>query len=275
MSQPDDSTSTAAQTGDTSSESAPDRHSTSSYPDYSGPPQAQAFPGGDMHPTAYGEQAAYAVPGGDPAAGYPAAGYPPPGYPPPGYPAPGYPAPGYGLPPGYPGQPGYPGPYGYPGYGMRPGPARPGGATASAVLMFIQAGLVLISTFYVLFFASLASGVNSSGLAGNSLETEWTLIGILQLVSVGLLIFAGVQLIGGSRNARNLCIAACGVQLGLVIYWIIRISSLPDFSTDDPTFFFVAPLMYAVLPVVALPLGLGKQVSEYAAAKSAARATAT
>lgn len=166
---------------------------------------------------------------------------------------------------------GYSAPYGYP---MQRGPIRPGGATAAAVLMFIHAGIVLISTFYVLFFASFAGGVNSSGLAENSLETEWTVIGILQLVSVGLLLFAGIQLLTGGANGRILSLIACGIQLALVIYWMIRIGNLAEFNGDGTRFFFVVPLMYAVLPLVALPISLGKPVTEYIAAKSGPPPTA-
>lgn len=277
MSQPNDNEGTTAAptgeapTGETSTGLSADRYSTASYPDYSGPPQAQGYPAVDNQTIDYGGQGASAVASGAPSAGYPAPGYTaPPGYPTPGYGA----AAGYGTPPGYAAPPGYGSPYGYPSYaGVSRGPVRPGGATASAVLMFIQAAVTLISTFYVLFFASLASGVDSSGLRQNSLETEWTIIGILQLVSVGLLIFAAVQLLGGSRNGRTLSIVACGVQLALVIYWMVRISSLPDFDVDGTTFFFVVPLMYAVLPLVALPLALAKPVGDYVAAKAPSPST--
>ncbi|MDQ3576073.1 MAG: hypothetical protein M3443_00380 [Actinomycetota bacterium] len=159
---------------------------------------------------------------------------------------------------------------------MQRGPIRPGAATASAVLMFIQAAVVLFSTFYVLFFASLAGSASAAGVSeADSYETEFTIIGILQLVSVGLLIFGGVQLLSGNRNGRVLTIVACGVQLAFVVYWMIRIGSLPDFNVDGSTFFFVVPLIYAVLPLVALPLALGRPVSDYITAKQAARATAS
>ncbi len=134
--------------------------------------------------------------------------------------------------------------------------------------MFIQAAVVLFSTFYVLFFASLASSASSAGLSeADSYETEFTIIGILQLVSVGLLIFGGVQLLGG--NSRTLTIVACAVQLAFVIYWMVRIGTLPEFDEEGTRFFFVVPLMYAVLPLVALPLALAKPVTDYLTAKKA------
>ncbi|MBA3368860.1 MAG: hypothetical protein H0T99_09390 [Geodermatophilaceae bacterium] len=227
---------------------------------YGGPPHTQAFTAQPEQATGYGygEPSGYAGP----------SGYQAPGY------GQGMPAPGYGPGPGQVPNPGYQAPYGYPQYGypMQRGPVRPGGATASAVLMFIQAALTLISTFYVLFFASLAGSASAAGVSeADSYETEFTIIGILQLISVGLLIFGGVQLLGGNANGRVLTIVACGVQLAFVIYWMVRIGSLPDFDVDGSTFFFVVPLMYAVLPLVALPLALGRPVSEYIAAKQMAR----
>jgi len=231
---------------------------------YSGPPHTQAFvtQPGQATGYGYGEPTGYAGPSGYQAPGY-GQGIPPPGY-----------SPG----PGHAPNPGIQAPYGYPQYGytMQRGPVRPGGATASAVLMFIQAAVVLISTFYVLFFASLAGGASAAGVSeADSYETEFTIIGILQLVSVGLLIFGGVQLLSGSGNGRVLTIVACGVQLAFVVYWMIRIGSLPEFDIDGSTFFFVVPLMYAVLPLVALPLALGRPVSEYIAAKQMGRAAAS
>lgn len=252
MSQPDENDNTV--------QNSTAQHSTleDSPSQYAGPPQTQAFASQPAQPPGYGEPTGYPVPL------------------PPGYPASGYgPSPGPQSPPGYPPTPGYSAPYGYPPYGypMPRGPIRPGAATASAVLMFIQGGIVLFSTIYVLFFAALAGGASSAGVSqADSLETEWTIIGILQLVSVGLLIFAGVQLLGGS--GRILTIIACGAQLAFVLYWMIRIGSLPEFGEEGGTFFFVVPLFYAVLPVVALPLALGKPVTDYIAAKKVGSNTA-
>ncbi|CAN5399407.1 hypothetical protein BH24ACT9_BH24ACT9_06700 [soil metagenome] len=243
--------------------SQPDEHDSTAPPQTGAQTQAQpeqtggygyADQGGYAGPPGYADQGGYAGP-------------------------PGYPAPGYGAgaqpPPGYPPNPGYPAPYGYQSYGYpaQRGPQRPGGATASAVLMFIQGGLVLFATLYVLFFASVASGISSAGVSeADSLETEWTIIGILQLVSVGLLIFGGVQTLGG--GGRIVTIVACGSQVALTLYWMIRIGSLPEFGDDGGPFLFVVPLFYAVLPVVALSLALGRPVTEYIVAKQALRTAA-
>lgn len=176
---------------------------------------------------------------------------------------------GYPAPPGYPPNPDYPPPYGYPPYGyqMPRGPVRPGGATAAAVLMFIQAAVVIVSTLYVLIGASALGFAGSYGEpSGNSLGTEFTVIGILQLVSAGALIFGGVQLLSGS--SRVLAIVACGVQLVFVVYWMVRIGTIADFSSDNDPVFFVVPLMYAVLPGVALPLSLNNTAAYIQAKRS-------
>ena len=289
MTQPDDdddSSRAPSSTEPDTTQSSSTEHATSPY---AGPPQTLGYPAAEMQTASYGyaEPRAYpAQPGYGPGAQAPYAyGPPQPGYGPaaPGSPAaqpgygpagPGYPAaqPGYGPPqPGYgPPPPDYPAPYGYP---VQRGPVRPGGATAAAVLLFIQASVVLISTFYVLFFASLASGISASGVSGaDAAESEWTIVGILQLVSVGLLIFGGVQLLSGS--GRTLTFVACGIQLVFVVYWMVRIGSLPEFDTDG-SFFFVVALMYAVLPVVALGLAAQRPVAEYIAAKRALSSTAS
>ncbi len=255
MTQPDENHSTQNPTAhqSTGQGSSPEQASAP----YSGPPPSQGYPRQETLSTSYGYdgQSQYQAPTGY---GHDA---PPTGY-------------GPAQPPGYAPNPGYPGPYGYPQYGypLQQGPVRPGGATASAVLMFIQGGIVLFSTVYVLFFASLAGGVSAAGVSeADSYETEFTIIGILQLVSVGLLIFGGVQLLSGSANGRVLTILACVAQLVLVLYWMIRIGTFPDFGDDGGVFFFVVPLFYAVLPVVALPLALGKPVTDYVAAKQGIR----
>ena len=163
----------------------------------------------------------------------------------------------YGQQPyGY-GQPGYPPQYGTP-YGAPGGGAqRPGAALAAAVLSYIQAGVVLLSTFFV--------------LAIGSADTEFLLIGILQLVSVGLLIFGAVQITSGT--GRLVIVIASVLQLVLVLYWLIRFSSIAsdlDFDEDSGVL-VVIPLFYAVMPAVALGLIFNRMVTQFIAAKSGQR----
>ncbi len=155
------------------------------------------------------------------------------------YAQPGYPAPQYGA------------PYGAP-YGGPSGPQRPGAALAAAVLSYIQAGVVLICTFFVL-------------AAGTAL-TELLLIGIVQLISVGLLIFGAVQITAGS--GRLMLYIGNGLQLALVVYYLIRISTVGDDLDgfgDQAT--VVIPLFFAVMPAVALGLALNGAVTQFIAAK--------
>ncbi len=169
------------------------------------------------------------------------------------------PPPAYG---GYPpagtgpyGQPAYPGPYGQQ-YGPppgQPGLQRPGAALAAAVLGYIQAGIVLLCSFAV--------------LAAGTAATEALLIGILQLISVGLLIFGAVQLSTGT--GRTMMLVASGLQLLLVVYYLIRFSSIGnaiDLGSDQGVF-IVVPLFFAVMPAVALGLTLNRMIPPYIASK--------
>lgn len=163
------------------------------------------------------------------------------GYPPAAY---GAPSVAYGAPYG---QPGYPPPYGGP-----VGPQRPGAALAAAVLSYVQAGIVLICSFFV--------------LAVGTANTEALLIGILQLISVGLLIFAAVQITSGT--GRTMMLIASGVQLGLVVYYMIRFSSYSnDFDFQDSNGAVVIPLFFAVMPAVAFCLALSSAVTRFIADK--------
>jgi hypothetical protein len=151
--------------------------------------------------------------------------------PPPTAPQPyGYPAP-YGY-PGY----GYPG-YGYPGpWGPVPprAPQRPGQVITSAVLAFVQAGVVVFASLYLWFIASFvglaAQGdptVSSSRV--DALTTEATVLAVVQLISVVLLVAAGIRaLTARTRTAWLLAVAAHGVQIVLAIYWAIRLTTLLD-----------------------------------------------
>lgn len=163
----------------------------------------------------------------------------------------GYPPPAYGAPYG---QQGYPPPYGGPA-GGRLGPQRPGAALAGAVLSYIQAGIVLVCSFFV--------------LAAGTASTEALLIGILQLISVGILIFGAVQLASGT--GRILLLLGSGIQLALVIYYLVRfqtIGSAIDLS-DGEGFLVVIPLFFAVMPSVAIALALSSAVARFLGEKRA------
>jgi len=143
---------------------------------------------------------------------------------------------GYAPPYGYPGYPSVPG-YGYPGpWGPVPprGPQRPGQVITSAVLAFVQAGVVLFASIYLWFIASFVdlaaqSDPSVSSSRVDSLTTEATVLAVVQLVSVVLLVVAGIRaLIARTRTAWLLIVAAHAVQIMLAGYWAIRLTTLLD-----------------------------------------------
>ena len=191
--------------------------------------------------------------------------------PPPTAPAPAAP---YGYPPQY-GQPapyGYPG-HGYPGYGY-PGPwgpmpprrpQRPGPVITSAVLAFVQGGVVLLASLYVWFFASVLGVVSEEnpGVYANrmdSLATEVTVLAIGGLVSVVLLVVAGIRALSArTRAAWLLTIGAHAVQIVLAVYWAVRlVTFMNDIPGPDSSAALAAvSILFAAAPVVGLGLLLG------------------
>ena len=182
-----------------------------------------------------------------------------------GFQQPGGPNPnsgGHQQPGGYPQAPGY-----QQGYGGMPsapeerggGPvARPGVTTAAAVLAFVQGGITLITTGILLIglaaLQSLEDDASAGGVEIQGSLTEAWLVCFVQLVGVGLLIWAGVKLMSGT--AGNLFIIAAALQLVLCVYWLVR-GAAP----------FV-PVILAVMPIVALVLVLGQANKEYVRSRS-------
>jgi hypothetical protein len=211
-----------------------------------------------------------------------------------GYPGYGPAQPGYGYPPGQPyygyppGQPyGYGSPYGYPAapYGApgawwpvpAPPPRRPGQVITSAVLAFVQAGLVVFASLYVWLFASLLDlAAQSPGFPGaaDGIGAEGTVLAIVQFVSAAFLIAAGIRALSRrTRGAWVLLLVALGVQVVLAVYWGFRLSdffgSMPG---PDPSGVVVGlSLLFAAAPVVGIGLvaaGAGRRWFEPDAAPS-------
>ncbi|SDO37714.1 hypothetical protein SAMN04515671_0746 [Nakamurella panacisegetis] len=147
-------------------------------------------------------------------------------------PAPGYPPVGYQLVPIY------------PMYQQQP--PKPGGAVAAAVLSFVQAGFVLMGALVIL---TGAAGFDS---VDRSLSSEFTVIGILTMIAGGLLIAGGVTILG--RRPALLGVG-CGLSIAISVYFVIRLS---DYAGLD--FAIWVPLIYAVLPIIAIALSLGADV---------------
>jgi hypothetical protein len=186
-------------------------------------------------------------------------------------PPPTAPAVPYGYPPQYgqPAQYGYPG-QGYPGYAY-PGPwgpvpprrpQRPGPVITSAVLAFVQGGVVLLASLYVWFFASVL-GVVSQETPGvyadrmDSVSTEVTVLAILGIASVVLLVVAGIRALSArTRAAWLLTIAAHAVQIVLAVYWAVRlVTFMNDIPGPDSSAALAAvSIVFAAAPVVGLGL---------------------
>jgi hypothetical protein len=181
----------------------------------------------------------------------------------------------YGQPYGYPSPYGYPAPYGQPGYGY-PGPwgpmpprapQRPGQVITSAVLAFVQSGVVLFASLYLWFIASFvglaAQGdptISSSQV--DSLTTEGTVLAIVQLLSVVLLVTAGIRTLSArTRAAWLLTVAAHAVQIVLAGYWAFRLVTLlndipgagPQGALAAFTILFAAPAVVGLGMVVVGP----------------------
>jgi hypothetical protein len=159
-------------------------------------------------------------------------------------------------------------------------PGRPGQLITSAVLAFVQAGLVLFASLYVWFFASVVDIVsNQPGFpsTADGLATEGTVIAIVQLVSVAVLIWAGIWALTRRTQASwRLLLAAHAVQIVLTVYWIVRLSMLSsDVPGPDPGSAFIAfSLIVAAGPLVGIGLvagGAGKRSYDGRTSEAGAR----
>jgi hypothetical protein len=132
------------------------------------------------------------------------------------------------------------------------------------VLAFVQAGVVLFASLYLWFIASFvglaAQGdptVSSSRV--DALTTEATVLAVVQLVSVVLLVAAGIRALAArTRTAWLLTVAAHGVQIVLAIYWAIRLTTLldelPGAGPQDAMAAFT--IVFAACPLVGLGMVL-------------------
>ena len=185
-------------------------------------------------------------------------------------------SPYFGPPPTAPApQYGYPGPYGYavlahPGYGypgpwgpVPPlGPQRPAQVITSAVLAFVQSGIVLIASLYLWFFASVLDLAVQDGAAPfpsssriDALTTEGTALAVVQLVSVVVLVVAGVRALSArGRAAWFLLIGAHAVQIVLVLYWAVRlVTFVTQFPGNGPPGALASfTIVFAAAPLVGL-----------------------
>ncbi len=179
-----------------------------------------------------------------------------PGWTAPGWTAPGWTAPGYGWAPP-------PAPY-WPAYGP-PAPARPrrpGQVVAAAVLAFVQAAVVALSSAYLLLLASTL-GLVSSEFGGSSeaesLVTEAVVLTVVQLLSAIALVVGGIMVLNRRSRASWLTLlVSFAAQLALSLYWVVRLSTLDGFTDDDvlgsAPVLLLGVLFFAAVPAVGLGL---------------------
>ncbi len=171
-------------------------------------------------------------------------------------------APPVGSPPpyGY----GYPAPHGYPGpWGPVPprGPQRPGSVITSAVLAFVQAAVVLVASLYLWFFTSVigfAAQDNPAIFASSRMEQlthEATVLAIVQLLSVVLLVVAGIRALSSrTGTAWLLAVSAHGAQVVLALYWAVRLTT---FTSDLGGAGGGTPAAFTIFFAAAPAVGLG------------------
>jgi hypothetical protein len=178
---------------------------------------------------------------------------------------------------GFPGWP-VPPPY-WPAYGPPvPGrPRRPGQVVASAVLAFVQAGLVALTSAYLLLLASTL-GVVSTGFGGaaeaDALVTEGVVVTVVQMLSAVALVVGGILVLNQrSRPSWLTLLVALAAQLVIALYWLVRLSTLDAFTGEvvgSTALLLVAVLFYVAAPAVALGLLLVGPVRRWADGTDAA-----
>jgi hypothetical protein len=170
--------------------------------------------------------------------------------------------------------PGWPVPAQYwPAYGppVPARPRRPGQVVASAVLAFVQAGLVALTSAYVLLLASTL-GVVSTGFGGDAeadaLVTEGVVVTVVQVLSVVALVVGGILVLNRrSRSSWLTLVVALAVQLVIALYWLVRLSTLGTLTEDvvgSTGLLVAAVLFYVAAPAVALGLLLVGSVRRWA-----------
>jgi hypothetical protein len=141
--------------------------------------------------------------------------------------------------------------------------ARPGVVTAASVLAYVQAGITTITT--ILVFAGAAN------MEGGQVALQ-VLIGVVQAVGVALLIFGGVQLMGG--KSKTLMVAACALELVICLAYIIIYAAIPSGGIDviqgAKAVLIGFAIFFAIMPTISLVLTMGRQSTQFLQSRRAA-----
>jgi hypothetical protein len=147
--------------------------------------------------------------------------------------------------------------------GMPPAPAeyssgpvaRPGSATAAAVLAFVQAGITAVPGVLALIGASNLGGGNAEGWIST----------IAIIAGVALLIVGGVQLMGG--KSRNLLVAACALEIAISLYFIIRIAAVDSGGDENISYgkgvIIGFAVFFAIMPIISIILSMGSSTTQW------------
>ncbi len=138
-------------------------------------------------------------------------------------------------------------------------PQRPGQVIAAAVLAFVQAAVVALATAYLQLLGtvfSMAAGEPGFPADGAALAAEAGVLSLVQLVSVVLLVAAGVLALTRRRAVVRWALAAAfALQLALTAYWAARL--LGAFGSASGVLLFLV-VCFAAGPAVALGLSVGR-----------------
>ena len=138
-------------------------------------------------------------------------------------------------------------------------PQRPGQVIAAAVLAFVQAAGVALASAYLQLLGSVFSmAADQPGFPadGAALAADAGVLSLVQLVSVVLLVAAGVLALTSRRApARWTLAAAFALQLALAAYWAARL--LGAFGSGSGLLLFLV-VCFAAGPAVALGLSVGR-----------------
>lgn len=151
------------------------------------------------------------------------------------------------------------------GYGSMPqapqeysgGPIpRPGAATATAVLAFVQAGLTTITTLLV--------WIGVFNLEGGDMALQ-ALIAVAQTAGIVLLIMGGIQLMGG--KGRTLLIVGAALEIVISLFYMIVYSTLDSGGIDvlegAKAVLIGAAIFFMIMPIICIVLARGALVTQY------------